>query len=141
MTDPGKLSRAELEAWLSEGAFHQVLGLKLESFDVAAQTVVIRCPYGPNVERIPGTGQYHGGVIASLIDVAGDFALVAVLGHAVPTINLRVDFVRPASASDLLARAQVRRAGRTVGVVDIEVQDSAGKLIALGRACYGTAPG
>jgi uncharacterized protein (TIGR00369 family) len=141
MTDLPKLSRTELEYWLSEGAFHQVLGLRLESFDAEGHSVVIRCPYGPNVERIPGTGQYHGGVIASLIDVAGDFALVAVLGHAVPTINLRVDFIRPASATDLLARAQVRRAGRTVGVVDIEVQDAAGKLIALGRACYGTAPG
>jgi uncharacterized protein (TIGR00369 family) len=141
MTDPPKLDRTELESWLSEGAFHQILGLKLESFDAAGETIVIRCPYGPNVERIPGTGQYHGGVIASLIDVAGDFALVSVLGHAVPTINLRVDFLRPASATDLLARAQVRRSGRTVGVVDIEVQDSAGRLIALGRACYGTAPG
>jgi acyl-coenzyme A thioesterase PaaI-like protein len=43
--------------------------------------------------------------------------------------------------SDLLAVARVRRAGRTVGVVDIDVADSSGRLIALGRGCYGTQAG
>ncbi len=141
MTDAPRVTRAQLEAWIADSPFQKLLGLKLEAFDTAAQNLVIRCAYGPNVERSPGTGQYHGGVIASLIDIAGDFALVAILGHFVPTINYRVDYLRPANATDLLARAQVRRAGRTVGVVDVEVEDTAGKLIALGRACYGTQPG
>jgi acyl-coenzyme A thioesterase PaaI-like protein len=35
----------------------------------------------------------------------------------------------------------VRRAGRTVGVVDIDVEDEAGRLVAVGRGCYGTQPG
>jgi uncharacterized protein (TIGR00369 family) len=93
------------------------------------------------VERTAGSGQFHGGVIASLIDIAGDFALIAVLGFGVPTINLRVDYLRPALNNDLLAAAHVRRAGRSIGVVDIEVTDSTGRLIALGRGCYGTQQG
>jgi uncharacterized protein (TIGR00369 family) len=117
------------------------LGLRLESFDVNAQTLTLRSVFGPLVERATGTGQYHGGVIASLIDIAGDFALIAVLGYGVPTINFRVDYLRPAMHSDLLAVARVRRAGRTVGVVDIDVADSSGRLIALGRGCYGTQAG
>ena len=141
MTDAPRLTRTELEALLADSPYQKLFGLRLEAFDAAAQNVVIRCPFGPHVERAPGTGQYHGGVIAGLIDIAGDFALIAVLGYGVPTINLRVDYLRPASATDLLARAQVRRAGRTVGVVDIDVEDTAGKLIALGRACYRTEPG
>src|SRR6202034_1586944 len=110
-------------------------------FDAAPQTLSLRAAYGPGVERSAGTGQYHGGVIASLIDIAGDFALIAVLGYGVPTINFRVDYLRPAANSDLLAKARERRAGRTIGVVDIEVTDAGGKLIALGRGCYGTQPG
>lgn len=141
MTDGPRVTRTELEAWLADSPFQKLLGLRLEAFDAEAQNLVIRCPYGPNIKRLSGTSQYHGGVIASLIDIAGDFALIAVLGHFVPTINYRVDYLRPASATDLLARAQVRRAGRTVGVVDVDVEDTAGKLIALGRACYGTQPG
>jgi acyl-coenzyme A thioesterase PaaI-like protein len=85
------ITRATLEQLLADSPFHRVLGLELEALDVAAQTLTLRSVYGPQVERASGTAQYHGGVIASLIDVAGDFALIAVLGHGVPTINLRVD--------------------------------------------------
>ncbi|MGH8241057.1 MAG: PaaI family thioesterase, partial [Steroidobacteraceae bacterium] len=75
------------------------------------------------------------------VDIAGDFALIAVLGHGVPTINFRVDYLRPAVGTDLIERAQVRRPGRTVGVVDIEVEDGNGRLVAIGRGCYGTRAG
>jgi uncharacterized protein (TIGR00369 family) len=141
MNDNDARVHTTLVKLLADSPFQQLLGLRLEGFDVAAQTLSIRAVHGPNVERSPGTGQYHGGVIASLIDIAGDFALIAILGHGVPTINFRVDYLRPAANSDLLAEARVRRAGRTVGVVDVDVTDAAGKLIALGRGCYGTRPG
>jgi uncharacterized protein (TIGR00369 family) len=131
----------QITSWLAESPFHRVLGLKLESFDPAAQSVAIRCSFHSNLDRSAGTGQYHGGVIASLIDIAGDFALIAILGHGVPTINFRVDYLRPAMSSDLIARARVRKSGRTVGVVDIDVEDGERRLIALGRGCYGTQPG
>jgi uncharacterized protein (TIGR00369 family) len=135
------MTRDGIEAMLRGSPFHEVLGLHLEAFDVHAQSLTLRATYGPQVARAAGTGQYHGGVIASLIDIAGDFALIAVLGHGVPTINFRVDYLRPAANTDLWARAQVRRAGRTIGVVDIDVLDSDNRLIALGRGCYGTQAG
>jgi uncharacterized protein (TIGR00369 family) len=131
----------ELAALLTESPFQQILGLKLEAFDPATQSVAIRCVFGPQMERARGTGQYHGGVIASLIDIAGDFALIGVLGHGVPTINFRVDYLRPALNSDLIARARVLKAGKTIGVVDIDVEQDAGRLIAVGRGCYSTQPG
>lgn len=137
----GPVPRADLEAMLRDSPFQALFDLTLDTVDTAAQRVTIRLRYTPAVERATGTGQYHGGVLASLIDIAGDFALIAVLGYGVPTINFRVDYLRPASQSDLVARAQVRRAGRTVGVVDIEVLDASGTLIALGRGCYATRPG
>jgi len=135
------VTRETLERYLDDSPFQRSLGLKLESFDATAQTVVIRAIFGPQVERSTGSAQFHGGVISSLIDIAGDFALIAVLGYGVPTINLRVDYLRPALNSDLLATARVRRAGRSIGVVDIEVTDTTSRLIALGRGCYGTQQG
>ena len=130
-----------MESLLADSPFQQLLGLRLDAFDLAAQTVTIRSVYGPNVERSLGTGQYHGGVIASLIDVAGDFALVILVGGGVPTINLRIDYLRPAGGKILTATASVRRAGRTIGVVDIDVTDSEGRLVAIGRGCYAMAVG
>jgi uncharacterized protein (TIGR00369 family) len=91
--------------------------------------------------RLGGTGQFHGGAIASLIDIAGDFALILGIGDAVPTINYRVDYLRPAFGNEVRAQATVRRAGRSIGVVDIDVHDSEWRLIAVGRGCYGTQPG
>jgi uncharacterized protein (TIGR00369 family) len=135
------VTRETLERYLDGSAFQRSLGLSLESFDAEAQTLVMRAVYGAQVERTTGSGQFHGGVIASLIDIAGDFALIAVLGYGVPTINLRIDYLRPALGHDLLAPARVRRAGRSIGVVDIEVKDASDRLIALGRGCYGTQQG
>ena len=134
-------SRDTLEEFLSSSPFHRMLGLSLGDVDSVAQRVVIRSRWNEQIRRGDGAEQYHGGVIASVIDIAGDFALIAVLGYGVPTINFRVDYLRPAGGGDLEARATVRRAGRTVGVVDVEVVDAEGRLVALGRGCYGTQPG
>ncbi len=59
------------------------------------------------------------------------------LGGGVPTINFRTDFLRPAISPRLTATARVRRAGRTVGVVDIDVFDDEERLVAVGRGTYG----
>jgi uncharacterized protein (TIGR00369 family) len=64
-----------------------------------------------------------------------------VLGHGVPTVNFRTDYLRPAINTSLRAVATVRRAGRTVGVVDVDVLDDQDKLVAVGRGTFGTQPG
>jgi uncharacterized protein (TIGR00369 family) len=106
--------------------------------DHERQELVVRMPFSAGLERSRGSGQIHGGAIASLIDIAGDFALICMLQTPVPTINIRVDFIRPAIATDLTARARVRRIGKSVGIVDVDVEDDRGRLVALGRGCFGT---
>ena len=135
------MTPARLQERLDASPFSRFLGLKLMHADAASNSVVIAMPMRPELERLASTGQFHGGAIASLIDIAGDFALILSVGDAVPTINYRVDYLRPATGSELRARATVRRAGRTVGVVDIDVHDTEQRLVAVGRGCYGTKPG
>ena len=141
MNEPTRPGRAELEQMLGESPFHAVLGIRVENLDSHADRLTLRLPFAAALERSPGAGQHHGGVIASLIDIAGDFALIWQLGHGVPTINFRTDYLRPASGTDLLATACVRRLGRTVAVCDIEVCGEDGELLALGRGTYATAAG
>ena len=138
---PATISLSELQEHLRSPPFHQLFDLSCVRFDRDAGELEILMRYTPSVERSAGTRQYHGGPIASLIDIAGDYALWAMLGYGVPTINLRIDYLRPAAGTDLKAVARVRRAGRTVGVVDIDVIDDQGRVIAIGRGCYGTKPG
>ena len=63
------------------------------------------------------------------------------LGRPLPTINFRVDYLHPAVNTALTATARVRRAGRSVGVVDVDVSDAKGNLLAIGRASYSTQSG
>ncbi len=135
---PDFRDRATLEQMLAAPPFHQVMGYQLGEIDPERGMLEVIQPYGDHVHRLEGAEQIHGGVIASLIDVAGTFAMVAHLQKGVPTVDLRVDYLRPAFGSDLTARATVRKAGRTVGTVDIEVHDSTGRHIAMGRALFAT---
>jgi uncharacterized protein (TIGR00369 family) len=129
-------TRDEIQAMLDRSPFIKFCNMRVTEVDAERERIVIAMPMRPELERGAGTGQYHGGPIASLIDVAGDFALVLKTRGAVPTINFRVDYLRPATNTTLTATAWVRRAGRTVGIVDIDVHDDAGKLVAVGRGCY-----
>ena len=54
-------------------------------------------------------------------------------------MNFRVDYLRPAIDTALIVTATVRRSGRLVGVVDVDVANEAGQLLAIGRATYATA--
>jgi uncharacterized protein (TIGR00369 family) len=89
-------------------------------------------------ERGAGSGQWHGGPIAAIIDTVGDYAVVMMTRGGVPTMNIRVDYLRPAIKTDLRAKALVRKLGRSISVVDIDVWDASEKLIAVGRGTYGT---
>ena len=90
----------------------------------------------PELERRLGTGQFHGGPIAAFIDAVGDYAIGMALGGGVPTINLRIDYLRPAVGGSLTGTARVRRAGRTVALVDVDVYDEQQTLVAVGRGTY-----
>ncbi len=133
------LSSAELQARLAHSTFIDFMGLIVVSADAEKQEVVMRATMRPEFERGRGSGQWHGGPIAAVIDTVGDFALVMLLGRPLPTINFRVDYLRPAINTALLVTARVRRNGKSVGVVDIDVADEAGQLLAIGRATYATA--
>jgi uncharacterized protein (TIGR00369 family) len=135
------LSKEEVQAILDNSPFIASMGLQVVSMDTEHDRIVLRMPMLPQFERRGGTGQCHGGAIAALIDIAGDFALVMSAGGGVPTVNFRTDFLRPATHTDLTATATVRRAGRTYAVVDIDVEDDDGRLIAVGRGTYGTSRG
>ena len=133
------LSVAELQEKLQVSPFIRSLGLIVVSADPERQEIVMRIPMRPEFERIAGSGQWHGGPIAAIIDTVGDYALVMTLGKPLPTINFRVDYLRPAVNTELTATARVRRAGRSVGVVDVDIADTSGNLVAIGRATYSTA--
>jgi len=138
---PKPLSGAELQAMLDNSPFIAFLGLKVTEADPAKELVTMTCAMRPEFERGKGTGQWHGGPIAAIIDTVGDYALIMALRRGLPTINFRVDYLRPAIKTTLTTTARVRRAGKSVGVVDVDVFNDQKALVAVGRATYSTLAG
>lgn len=138
MSDGLPLSAERLQEMLARSPFIAFLNLEVISVDPDHEEIVVRAPLRPEFERGRGSGQWHGGPIASIIDTVGDYALVMSLGRPLPTINFRVDYLRPAINTALVATARVRRNGRSVGVVDVDIANEAGILLAVGRATYAT---
>jgi uncharacterized protein (TIGR00369 family) len=133
------LTKEQLQERLAHSAFIDSLRLTVLDADPEKQQVVMRAEMRPEFERGRGTGQWHGGPIAAIIDTVGDYALVMLLGRALPTVNFRVDYLRPAIDTALIVTARVRRSGKLVGIVDIDVANEKGQVVAIGRATYATA--
>ena len=137
-----KMSVQEAQGYMDASPFIAFLGLRITETDAEAGTVTMTMPIRPELERGgPMTGQFHGGPVASLIDTVGDFAVAMTVGGGVPTINFRVDYLRPSSGQMLTATAQARRVGRSVAVVDIDVLDDQGRVCAIGCGTYSSAVG
>lgn len=119
---------------LDGSPYQRFLGLHFER--IGDGEVEIRLPFREEFLREDGSDWLHGGVVSALIDIAGDYAIVTRVGQGVPTIDLRVDWLRPARRGDLIATGRVLRAGRTVCVADVEVRDAGETLVAVGRGVY-----
>ena len=132
------LTKADIQKLLDNSPFIAFLRMEVTDLDAEKQQVAIRTPMRPEFERGAGSGQWHGGPIAAVIDTVGDYAAAMVLERTLPTVNFRVDYVRPAVNTALIAVGTVRRLGKSVGVVDVDVFDDRGALVAIGRATYST---
>jgi uncharacterized protein (TIGR00369 family) len=82
----------------------------------------------------------HGGILAALIDLAADWALVKRTGRGVPTIDMRVDYHAAAVPGDLTVKGRVIKGGGQFSTAEAHVYDASGKLLASGRGTYFTAP-
>ncbi|WP_454621041.1 PaaI family thioesterase [Bradyrhizobium cenepequi] len=136
--DVTTLTAADIQKMLDVSPFNLFLGLTVIDADPVKQEVTMRSAMRPEFERRSGSKQWHGGVIASVIDTVGDFAVGMMVGRGLPTVNFRVDYLKPAVDTALVAVSRVRRAGKSVGVADVDVFDEKGSLLAIGRGTYST---
>ena len=129
----------DMQAVLDSSPYIRFLGLKAEVFSKTEERLEVSMASAPALERAEGSGQFHGGPIAGMIDTIASCLLAGVLGKSIPTINFRVDYVRPSYGEKLIARATARRLGRTIAVCDVDVFDQNDKLVAVGRGTFSTA--
>ena len=133
-----EITPERVQELVTRGPFHRWLGLKVVAVhdDGIELTATWREEWVVNPDR----GYTHGGVLAALVDLAADWAMVKKLGRGVPTIDLRVDYHAAAMPGDLVARGKVVRLGGQFSTAEAHIYDSNGKLVASGRGTYFTAP-
>jgi uncharacterized protein (TIGR00369 family) len=127
-----------VQTMITRAPYHQWLGLKVDAVldDGIELTATWREEWVVNPEQ-----RYtHGGVLAALIDLAADWAMIKKLGRPVPTIDLRVDYHSPALPGDLSCRGKIVKVGRQFSSSESFIFDASGKLLASGRGTYLSAP-
>jgi uncharacterized protein (TIGR00369 family) len=77
-------------------------------------------------------GTLHGGVLCDLADAAMGMAYASDLdrGESFTTLELKINFMKPVWRAHLRAEGKVVKRGRTVGLVECDVFDDKGSLVA-----------
>ncbi|MEU5519443.1 PaaI family thioesterase [Streptomyces sp. NPDC047860] len=127
-----------LETELARCPYHDFLLPQAVAADADEGTVVVRLPYRPEFRLARDSDFFHGGVLASLVDITAHAAVAVRTGRVSPTVDLRIDYLRAAAGGPLTARGKVLRAGRSVARADVEVLDASGALVAAGRGTFST---
>jgi uncharacterized protein (TIGR00369 family) len=130
-------------------AFNAVLGLRIDAFGGNGAT-------GHLAMRPDLIGHYvhqrlHGGVISATLDAMAGLAVMAAIGARhmdetptermrrfgkLGTIDLRIDYLRPATGARFGLSAHVLRLGSRVATTRMEFCDADGKLLATGSSAY-----
>ena len=130
-------------------AFNKLIGLRIGELtaEVAEGTLEMR----PDLIGHYGHQRLHGGVISAALDAMAGVAIMAAIGARhmaelpadrmqrfakLGTIDLRIDYLRPAVGKQFSARGEVLRLGSRVATTRMEFRDAAGQLLATGASAY-----
>ena len=119
--------------------FNRFIGLIVT--EVSADKVRWRLPFKEDLVGDPQRRALHGGVLASVLDVAGGTVCWAAMmdtNTRVSTVDLRVDYLRRGLCEDVICEAKLVRLGRSVGVARMEIfpESNSDYVIATGQGVY-----
>lgn len=106
----------------------QLLGLRVIS--VLPGESHLELDAGPQHSNPMGT--LHGGVLCDLADLAMGAAYASTLdrGETFTTLELKINFLRPVRREKLFAVGKIVNRGRTISMVECDITDSQGRLVA-----------
>jgi uncharacterized protein (TIGR00369 family) len=110
------------------------LGFELIAVDPDAGTIEIG--FRAIDSFLNPVGVIQGGFLAAMLDETLGPALVATLDrdHFAPTVDLHIQFLRPAKPGRLIGRGRVVRKGRDLAFMSGELVDEAGEVVAVATA-------
>jgi uncharacterized protein (TIGR00369 family) len=127
-------SVAELGRRIHRSVPGKLFGFRLDSIErgTAVMTMQVRSRH----KQVHGV--VHGGILASLADTAGALAAYPLLPRRtrLATVEMKINYLEPVDRGTIVAEATLLRLGRTLAVVECEVQDADGTLAAKALITY-----
>ena len=122
------LDRIMVSGELPDPPIAKLLGLRVVSVVPGESHLELNA--GPQHSNPMGT--LHGGVLCDLADLAMGAAYASTLdpGETFTTLELKINFFRPVWREKLFAVGKMVNRGRTVGMVECDITDSQGRLVA-----------
>jgi uncharacterized protein (TIGR00369 family) len=119
--------------------FNRYLGVRVT--DVRKGFARLEVPFRDHLVGDPLRPALHGGVLSALADAAGGAAVWGSIEDErarISTIDMRIDYLRPARLVTVIAEAHVVRIGNRVGVADVRLfhAETETETIATGKAVY-----
>ena len=83
-------------------------------------------------------GHMHGGMIATLLDAALGRTVYSQIpkGYVCPTVEMKVNFFRPATTGRLTASGQIINMSKTLAYAEGEIINEEGKLVARASGTF-----
>lgn len=122
-------ARAAAPALLDAWPYARFLGVRLEPGEAGPIAVL---PFDPKLIGNPILPALHGGVVASFLELAA-LARLDAEGRRARTIDITVDYLRPARPVAFYAEARILKLGRRAANVAVEAwqEDKASPVAAL----------
>lgn len=119
---------------LDSNPLASALGGRLAALDAATGEVELLFRPGPTF--IQGAGVVQGGAVATMVDFAMAFAVLATLpdDQGATTVNLNLSLLRPCLASEHRARGELVRRGRNLAFVSGVLAPINGEPVATATA-------
>ena len=109
----------------------RMLGLDIS---YPGETCLIRFPVEPLLHNPQGS--YHGGMLATVMDVAMGHLIRHATGAAGLTLEMKTQFMRPLTIGPATCEGRFLRRGRSVGFMEARVSDGGERLIAHATATW-----
>jgi len=129
--------QSDLEIWqqrIDVSPFQRWLGLQVTEVDEGRMCIAL--PWKEDLISNPNPPTVHGGILASVIDLLGLYSVLTTGSISIATVDLRVDYHRPAGPGDMRAEANIIKLGSKVSTAETKVFGPDGKLLASGRGVY-----
>ncbi|MGZ8567485.1 MAG: PaaI family thioesterase [Actinomycetota bacterium] len=130
--DPAIL--AALRERVEASPFHAAFGVQVE----AATEGAVRLSWEAGPEDLNLQGLVHGGLLATLADMAMGLAVRTALepGRRHVTIELSVRYLLPTAPGRVTAEGRVARVGTQIAFADADVHDAKGRSVVRAGGTY-----